>query len=159
VGLDGAQSNTSLGIAGSQNEQAKAKDLLEQIARLFEEAERSSTTLQLPQKELKLYDPASDLDPKAISLHKKLKTLSTKRFKPGNIMKKAKWALYKEKHLNRLIEDTTELVDGLVELFLAAKSAQKQLCEEEGTELASDENVSLLAPLVAELDPELGVAI
>lgn len=54
---------------------------------------------------------------------------------------------------------TKELVDGLVGLFPAAQSTQKQLYKEGGAELASDINVSLPRPLIAKQDPELDGAI
>lgn len=47
----------------------------------------------------------------------------------------------------------------LEELFPAARPGQKRLCEEDGSELALDENASLIAPIVAEQDFELSAAI
>ncbi len=161
IGLDCAELGvqTLPDVVGSQSDHEQAKALLEQIVQLFEEAERNSIKSKLPEKDSRTYNTTSDLDQATTSLHKKLERLSIKRFKPGNILKKTKWALYKEKNLNRLIQDTTELVDALVELFSAAHRSQKQLCEEEGSVLALDENASLLIPLVAEIDQELNAAI
>jgi hypothetical protein len=161
VGLDQvAEGMQSLpGVAGSPNDHEKAKELLDQIVGLFEDAERTSAKLKPLGNDTKVYDTTHDLDEATTSLHKKLEMLSLKRFKPGNILKKTKWALHKEKYFNRLIQDTTELVNGLIELFPAAQSKQKHLCEEDGSELASDKNASLIAPIVAEQDPELSAAI
>lgn len=99
------------------------------------------------------------MDEATTSLHHKLYRLSLKRFKPSQVLKAMKWALYHEKQLNRLIEDVKELVDGLIELFPAAEPARRQLCAEDRAELASDINMALLEPIIAEQDPELGAAI
>lgn len=99
------------------------------------------------------------MDAAASSLHQKMVTLSIKRFTPKTILKKAKWALHKEKYLNRLIQDITELVTGLVELFPAAEPEQWRLCDEEGTELGSDPHVTLINDMVAEQYPQLSAAI
>ncbi|KAK4936631.1 hypothetical protein LTR10_022554 [Elasticomyces elasticus] len=131
-----------------------AKELLDDIADLFEIAERTSSKLKPPAKETDVHTPG-DLDETWASLHKKLVTLSQKWFKPRKMLEKVKWALYKEKHLNKLIQDITELVNGLVELFPAARPEQKLLCEQDGSELASDKNVALIAGFIAEPDPEL----
>lgn len=157
VGLDRVADGTQvlLGVVGSQEDHEKAKELLDRIVELFEDAERTSAKLKPSEKNFNTYNTANDLDETTASLHKKLEMLSLKRFKPGNVLKKAKWALCKEKYFNRLIQDTMELVNGLVELFPAAQPEQKRLCEEDGSELASDKNVSVIAPIIAEQDPEL----
>ncbi|KAK5452888.1 hypothetical protein LTS15_007036 [Exophiala xenobiotica] len=142
----------------SRNHQ-KAKELLDQIVELFEDAERVSGRLKSPAKDPTVYDTTRDLDEPTASLHGRLQRLSLRRFKPGSVLKKAKWALYKEKSLNRLIQDITELVTGLIELFPAARSEQRRLCEQDGAELASDEHVSLIAPLIAAQDPELSASM
>lgn len=77
----------------------------------------------------------------------------------SSLEKKIGWALSKEKILNRLIEDTTELVDSLVELFPTAKSVQERLYGDDGNDLASSDAVSLLMELVDRLDPLLFKAL
>ena len=159
LGLVNSEAKSLPAIAASEKDLKSAKDLLNQVVQLFEDAERVSTKLKASDEDATAYDVTVELDQAGASLHHKLKTLSLKRFKPSTVLKRAKWALHTEKHLNRLIQDTTELVDGLIELFPTAQPPQKQLCEEEGSELASDEDVALLAPLIEELDPELSKAI
>ena len=146
---------------GSVREHEKAKDLLGQIVQLFKETERQSTGLKLQKdgKERNIYDPAHDLDDTTSALHQKVERLSLKRFQPRIISKKLKWALFKGKYLNRLIQDITELTDGLIELFPDAQSAQKQLCWAEAAELAADRHASLILPIVKEQDAELKAAI
>ncbi|KAK5553027.1 hypothetical protein LTR46_009103 [Exophiala xenobiotica] len=155
VGLDRVET----AVAGSREDHQKAKELLDQIVDLFEDAERVSGKLKPPAKDPAVYDTTRDLDEASASLHVKLQRLSLRRFKPRGVLNKAKWALYKEKSLNRLIQDITELVTGLIELFPAARSEQRRLCEQDGAELASDEHISLIAPLIEEQDPELSASI
>ncbi|KAJ9500831.1 hypothetical protein H2202_003389 [Exophiala xenobiotica] len=161
VGLDRVETGMQLlpAVAGSREDHQKAKELLDQIVDLFEEAERASGKLKSPAKDPTVYDTTRDLDEPTASLHGKLQRLSLRRFKPRGVLNKAKWALYKEKSLNRLIQDITELVTGLIELFPAARSEQRRLCEQDGAELASDEHISLIAPLIEEQDPELSASI
>jgi len=149
------------GAAGTPAEHEKAKELLEQIVELFTVVESQSAKLkpQLGGVTSTTYNTTSDLDQPSSSLHLKLEKLSLKRFKPSTALKKAKWALHKEKFLNRLIEDTTDLVDGLVELFPAAQPEQKRLCLDDGTELAADDYASVIVPIVEKQDPELSAAI
>ncbi|KIX06843.1 uncharacterized protein Z518_04819 [Rhinocladiella mackenziei CBS 650.93] len=132
MGLDRVAESTQIlpGVVGSQDDHEKAKELLDQIVELFEDAERTSVKLKPTRKDSNVCDTANDLDEATASLHKKLEMLSLRR-----------------------------VVNGLVELFPAARQEQKRLCEEDGSELASDKNTSLIAPFVAEQDPELSTAI
>ncbi|KIW19667.1 hypothetical protein PV08_00241 [Exophiala spinifera] len=156
VGLDRVEEGMQAlpGVAGSADDLARAKDVLEQILELFDDAEKRSSKLKSNEKDVQL-----NLDQAASALHRKLAALSIKRFVPKNVLEKAKWALHKEKYLNRLIQDITELVNGLIELFPAAQPEQTRLCAEEGSELALDQHVSLIKDIVAEQDPELSAAI
>lgn len=160
VGLDqvteDAQSLPS--ISASPQDLEKAEGMLKHIVELFEEARIKSAKLNPTNTNLATYE-AKDLDEATISLEQKLSRLSLKRFRPGHVLKATKWALHHQKYLNRLIDDTKELVDGLIELFPAAQSARKQFCKEDGAELASDIHVSLLKSFVADQDPELDEAI
>lgn len=161
VGMDRVEKNMHLlpTVAGSLEDHQKAKELLDQIVELFDDAERKSAKMKPPAREATAYDIGCDLEEAAASLHKKLEILSLRRFKPATMLKRVKWALYKEKHLNRLIQDATELVNGLIELFPAARPEKSLLYEEDGAQLASDQNVSLITPLILDQDPELNTSI
>lgn len=163
VGLDRIDDTTHTlpGAAGSVNEYELAKDLLEQIVQLFEVAEKQSgrSRSEPDNRGGDTGDATKNLDHPVASLHQKLENLSLKRFKPSTVIKKAKWALYKEKYLNRLIDDSTGLIDELVDLFPAAQAEQKRLCNEEGAELAKDENIPLLVPVLDEQDHELSASV
>lgn len=164
VGLNDVDETTisalPLDIASSPEECEKAKQLLDNISTLFEKAESKSggpspkattTTANDP--------PSAELDPSATSLHKRLSKLSLQNFTRIRVIKRTRWALFTERHARKLVEDITEQINGLVELFPAAQPVQKRLCQEEGRALAADKNVSLLEPLLAKQDPELGAAI
>lgn len=164
VGLDEVdETRPSLppGISPSADEFERAKQLLEHIYGLFEDADKQSQRLMSKSDSATISSgtPSTELDHPTASLHDKLSKLSLQNFKPRRALARAKWAIHSEKHVRRLIEDITDGVKDLVELFPAGQTVQKQLVEEEGRELASDENVALLQPLLSELDPELDAAI
>ncbi|KAK5069394.1 hypothetical protein LTR51_008644 [Lithohypha guttulata] len=164
VGLDRVDRTTQSlpGAAGTPADHETAKELLQQIVQLFNVAEIQSDTLKSQPEDSSsssTNNAARDLDPAASSLHQRLEKLSLKRFRPNVMLKRAKWALYKEKYLSHLIEDTTDLIDGLVNLFPAAQPEQKRLCQDEGAELAADENASLIVPIVEKQDTELSAVI
>ena len=82
------------------------------------------------------------MEPVAATLHLKTRELAIKRQNQMGLRRKAKWALYEEKHFRRLIEDVTELVTGLTELFPAAQSSQQALCETDISELGRSQQGS-----------------
>ncbi|KAL9624203.1 MAG: hypothetical protein Q9160_001450 [Pyrenula sp. 1 TL-2023] len=164
VGLDEVnETRPSLppGLSSSANELERAKKLLEHIYRLFEDAETQSRKLLANDDRVMTGSgtPSTELVQPTASLHDKLNKLSLRNFKPKHAWARAKWALHSEQHVRKLIVDVTEAVKDLVELFPAGQTVQEQLIEEEGRELASDENVARLQPLLAEQDPELNAAV
>lgn len=161
VGLDpmDGKSPEISGISASPKECEKAKERLAHISRLFDEAENKSAQWKKDRGDPVAADFDGVLDPATRSLHKRLVNLASKNFQPRSLLQEAKWGLHSEKHVRRLVEDIKETLDGLLELFPAAQHALKKLYEEEGQELAHDENVGLLQPLVAEEDPDLNDAI
>jgi hypothetical protein len=54
------------------------------------------------------------------------------------------WAIYEEKHFRGLIEDVTDLVDSLVELFPGAQVEQRQRCVEEVMEMGPEADLPVL---------------
>ena len=143
-----------------------AEKLLGQILELFNEAEGVPIGFRTWHHEsgneasLAVYDAQNDLDPKAASLHQKMRDLSIRRQNHIGLRQKAKWALYEEKHFKQLIATVTNLVDNLIGLFPAVQETQRQLAENEVSEIA-EETASLpdLKPVVAGMDPELEAAV
>ena len=122
---------------------------LEQIFRLFREAERVSNQFRARAKAANTTSAlyvARDLEPIAASLHRWMYTLATKRQSHIPLRKKSKWALYEEKHFRKLIIDVTDLVGGLTELFPATEASQRALCEIEASELDSGNLAVLRMP-------------
>ena len=147
---------------GSQTvEQAKA--LLGQILELFAEAERISnkyrTRTVASDGRLATYNSQTDLDPAIAAIHQKMRQLSIERQNRSGLRQKAKWALYEEKHLRRLIEDLTVLINGLVELFPVSQETQRRLCETEISAMGTNEGIPILRGIAAEQDKFLEDAI
>ena len=99
-----------------------------------------------------LHDTQTDLEPVALSLHHKIRDLSTKRQNRTGLRQKAKWAPYEEKHFRRLIEDITGLVNDLVELFPAAQASQKELCKTEMAEMGKNGRLQTLKAVAEDQD-------
>ena len=140
---------------GSQNiEQAKA--LLGQSLELFAEGESVSEKYKSRTKandsRLTTYNLQTDLDPATADLHNKMRQLSIERQNTTGLRQKAKWALYEEKNFRRLIEEVTELINGLVELFPACREVQKRLCDSEVSTIGKNEGVPVLREIAAEQD-------
>jgi len=140
-----------------------AEALLGQIVELFAEAEGVSNRYKsqtAPQDDsLAVHDPQTDLDPAMAKLHDKMRQLAIERQKRSGVRQKAKWALYQEKQFRRLIEDITELVDSLVELFPATQQTQRELCDREVSAIGEGEGISVLKEIAAAQDRLLEQAI
>jgi hypothetical protein len=161
---DEIRDTTSLqGRFGSESAIKHAEALLGQIVELFAEAEGVSNRYKSrtePQDDsLIVYDPQTDLNAAAAKLHLKMRQLAIERQNQTGIRQKAKWALYQEKQFRRLIEDITELVDGLVELFPAAQQSQRKLCDLEVSAIGEGEGISILRDIAAAQDKLLEEAI
>lgn len=155
---------TSLqGRFGSESTVKHAEGLLGKITELFADAEGVSNKYKnqtAPQdNSLVVYNPQKDLDPPIATLHEKMRQLAIKRQNRSGVRQKAKWALYQEKHFRRLIEDVTELVDSLVELFPATQQVQRDLCDTEVSAIGENEGISLLKEIAAVQDKFLEQAI
>lgn len=159
--LDQIQSLDNTKLAAEEVRQSQ--DLLGQIQDLFADAEGVSKKFESrtpPGKDLILHNLATDLDPVPTSLHQKMRELSIKRQSHAKLRRKAKWALYEEKHFKRLIEDVTDLVNSLVTLFPAAEIIQQRLCEIEVSEIGNAEgSLPMLKEAAADQDHYLSAAI
>lgn len=78
----------------------------------------------------------------------------------AGLRQKFKWAIYEEKHFRRLIDDVSDLVDGLVDLFPAARNMQRRLCEMEVSEMMDEaDSLPVLKSIVADRDAYLEAAV
>jgi Skp family chaperone for outer membrane proteins len=158
------RNTTSLqGYFGSEPTIKHAEGLLGKIIELFADAEGVSKKYKnqtAPQDDsLVVYNPQKDLDPPIAKLHEKMRQLAIERQNQSGVRQRAKWALYQEKHFRRLIEDITELVDSLVELFPATQQAQRKLCDTEVSAFGENEAISVLKEIAAIQDKFLEQAI
>jgi hypothetical protein len=145
---------------GSEATIKHAEALLGQVVELFMEAEGVSNIYKsrTADESLGVYDLQTDLNPVATKLHEKMRQLSIERQNRSGIRQKAKWALYQEKQFRRLIEDITELVDSLVELFPTAQQSQRELCDMEASTIGEGEDISVLREIAAAQDKMLDQA-
>ncbi|KAF3481171.1 kinesin light chain [Arthroderma uncinatum] len=151
-------------------EMAQAEALMGQILELFADAEGISDKFKCQARtdvadvttdlSLAVCDPRTDLDPALRELHEKMRELAITRQKQTGLRQKAKWALYEKKNFTGLLEDITELVDALVNLFSASQSRQRELCESEVAVLGgTGNNLSLLRDIAAQQDRLLETVI
>jgi hypothetical protein len=148
---------------GSQANVKHADGLLGQIVYLFAEAEGVSNKYKkrMPPQDgsLAVYNPQTDLNPAMAKLHDKMRRLAIERQNRTGVRQKANWALYQQKQFIRLIEDITELVDSLVELFPATQQTQRELCDLEVSAIGDSEALSILKEIAAAQDKLLEEAI
>jgi hypothetical protein len=86
-----------------------------------------------------------------------MKRLASKRQNSTKLSEKAKFALYQENRLNRLIDDITQLTNELVTLFPAVANEQKKLYSEEMGKFTDSLNV--LAQAIGQRDELLSTAL
>lgn len=151
------------GRFGSELTVKHAEALLGQIVELFADAEGVSSKYKSraasQDDRLAVYDPQADLDPAMAKLHDKMRHLAIERQNRSGVRQKVKWVLYQEKQFRRLIEDITELVDSLVELFPAAQQIQRDLCDVEVSNIEGADALAVLREISAAQDKLLEQAI
>lgn len=163
LGEDVRDTASLQGRFGSQSAVKHAEELLGQVIELFAEAEgvskRYGDRVQSDDDSLAVYSPQTDLDPPAAKLHNQMRELAIERQNRSGVRQRAKWALYQEKAFRRLIEDITELVDNLVELFPAVQQTQREICDREVQAIGEGEGMSILREIAAAQDKFLEEAI
>ncbi|KUL87948.1 hypothetical protein ZTR_03863 [Talaromyces verruculosus] len=149
VGLKDLENVQSLdNVKISDEDLPMVKELLGRIMESFDDAERTSNRLKKRNpSSLGVLDPTKDLDEAAQSLHQKMDTIVKAR--QGEVQEETEeqteLILYEEKNFTRLIEDISDSVTDLVNLFPAVQETQKKLCDEEVSEISKNENtLSLL---------------
>lgn len=126
------------------------KDLLGRIMESFDDAERSSSRIKKRNPSLSsggVLDSAEELEEAAVLLHQKMDAIVKKRQgkEEQSEEERTELILYEEKNFTRLIEDISDSVNDLVNLFPAVEETQQKLCDEEVSEMNKAENaLSLL---------------
>ncbi|CZR68791.1 uncharacterized protein PAC_18690 [Phialocephala subalpina] len=133
------------------DEKAAAGKLIGMILNLLEDAKKKSTGLKDD-----VFNEQADMENPALSLHDKMRKLCRMRQRGTRLSTKFRWAIYDEKYLRKLVEDITNLIDSLVSLFPAAKTAMETLYASEASELGSEASaVPILKDAAAQIDDEL----
>lgn len=149
---DGVESFKATNLAFQNREQVQ--NLLDQILELFADAKVASKKFEKRNGHFvtTALDPAEELDGVSALLHQKMQGLVEKR--QGKLeLELSEWTLYEEKKFSRLIEDISELVDSLIDLFPGIQEEQRRLCEEEVSEMNTNKGMlSLLKDVAAGQD-------
>ncbi|QYS94247.1 hypothetical protein H0G86_001587 [Trichoderma simmonsii] len=148
VSSDGVKSFQATKLAFKNREQIQ--NLLDQILELFADARVASKKFEKRNgnSAMPALDPAEELDGVSALLHQKMQDLVEKR--QGKLeLEQSEWTLYEEKKFSRLIEDISELVDDLIDLFPGIQEEQRRLCEEEVSEMSTNKGMLLLLKDIA----------
>ena len=85
--------------------------------------------------------------------------MSIKRQNSTPLRPKVQWALYERKRFRVLLEDVTDLVNGLVECFPASREEQRRLCRAEASAIGSKDCLPTLKEVTAQQDKDLNEAL
>ncbi|KAL7958138.1 prion-inhibition and propagation domain-containing protein [Trichoderma compactum] len=154
VSSDGLESFQATKLAFKNREQVH--NLLDQILELFADARVASKKFEKRNgiSATPALDPAEELDSVSALLHQKMQDLVEKR--QGKMeLEQSEWTLHEEKKFSRLIEDISELVDNLIDLFPGIQEEQRRLCEEEVSEMNMNKGMLLLLKDIAAGQDEL----
>ncbi|KAL2811466.1 prion-inhibition and propagation-domain-containing protein [Aspergillus granulosus] len=119
----------------------KVQDLLTEILDLISDAEKFSHRFKKKNPAALTMDPGKELDEVSASLHQQMNELAKKRQGSSGIDDaQESLAIYQEKDFSRLVEDTSGLVNDLIDLFPAVKEDQRKICEEEVLQMKKIKN-------------------
>ncbi|KJZ72270.1 hypothetical protein HIM_08311 [Hirsutella minnesotensis 3608] len=129
--------------APGDNGARQVRAILEELDLLFQTVQKSSRRYELGARpdDLVRFEE-TDMQPAARRLHSQLSSVARQRQKRTGLLKKAAWALYDGKNMDKLVGQITEFVDDLEKLF-PVETIRRQLVEVEIE--AVDDEASLLA--------------
>ncbi|KAI0103840.1 prion-inhibition and propagation-domain-containing protein [Nemania sp. FL0031] len=113
--------------------------ILEEIEQLFETLRRTSKRYAIggKQEDLELLH-IQNMQPVAQKVHSRLSTIVSQRQKQTSFLKKAAWALYDGKNVDKLVGELTGFVDDLEKLF-PVEVTTRAMVEMEIEEIQEDE--------------------
>lgn len=169
VGLSGAgiEDDDSLDYSGSlldAHQKARAEQTFRIISQKFTDCQNICHGYRKGKKEddpgvreteIKPFGPGSD--PMRHYLHQRMRGISFSRKNNVSLFRKAKFAIYDEKHLTKLTEDINGLIDDLYKLFPPPEEKQAELGRAELDKL-TDVLRELMA-VVKDCDPTLSSAV
>ncbi|QKX60583.1 uncharacterized protein TRUGW13939_07728 [Talaromyces rugulosus] len=161
VGLGNLDNVKSLeNVKISEEDIPMVKELLDRIIESFDDAERTSNRIKKRNPSVGVMDPTKELDEDAASLHQKMDTLVKARQGEVEVEEQTELTIYEEKNFTRLIEDISDSVNDLVNLFPAVQEAQQKLCDEEVSEMNKNEtSLSLLKDAAGDQDNMLSQTV
>ncbi|SCO75793.1 probable Heterokaryon incompatibility protein S [Fusarium oxysporum] len=136
-----------------------AQGILEDIVDCFEAAQKKSRRYagRADKQELVVYDN-NDMNPIFQRLHKRSKDITRQRQKGTSIVKKAAWALYDGKSLEKIVDQITSWVDELEKLF-PVETVHQKLIEIEIEEVNDELSLKTLKDAARGIDPALENAV
>jgi Prion-inhibition and propagation len=152
---DGDDSQNPRAAASTQREEVVQR-LLGQILNIFERAKQTSQMFQNIGKPHELIvdtqPQRGDLAALHDHLQNKMRKRCSDRQKQTKLVTKARWALYKKAHFDRLIEDLTELVDALLLMFPDREESQRQICAADVSDIEKVESLAALRAIAQNSD-------
>jgi len=112
----------------------KVQDLLTGILDQISDADMYAQRFKKRNPATLTLDPGKELDDVSASLHRQMDELAKRRQGNSEIESQA-LTIYEEKYFVRLIDDTSTLVNDLIDLFPAVHDEQRKLCEQEVSEI------------------------
>jgi hypothetical protein len=134
------------------------QSILEEIMLLFQSACKTSKRYELvaDQKDLAVFQD-QDMKPIGRALHSRLKDLAFRRQKRTSVVKKAAWALYDGKSLEKMVEQIADFIDELEKTFPVEAICQK-LAETEIEEVEDEPSLAMLRDSAGGVDAALSDA-
>ncbi|KAF7717275.1 Heterokaryon incompatibility protein S [Penicillium ucsense] len=115
------------GVAGDEVTQ-QIQVVLEEIMLLFQAVQKFSKRYELKTTEADRTCFANkDMCPGIRNVHGRLEKIARERQQQTNLLKKARWALYDGKNLDKLVGEITDFVDALEKLVPPVEAVQRQL--------------------------------
>lgn len=134
------------------------RSILEEIDLLFVSAQKTSARykLKVTTQELALYED-KDMQPAGQRVHRRLQDIVRRRQKATSLAKKATWALYDGKSLEKVISQMTEFISELEAVYPIDASCQR-LAEMEIEEVEEEASLRALEDAAREVDGVLAAA-
>ncbi|RYP53535.1 hypothetical protein DL768_001490 [Monosporascus sp. mg162] len=135
-----------------------AQSIIEEILLLFESARKTSKRYELvaDQQDLVVFED-KDMKPVGRALHKRLKEFAYRRQKHTSLVKKAAWALYDGKSLEKIIDQVASFVDELEKAF-PVEAVCYELAETEVKEVEDEASLTMLKDAARGIDAALSDA-
>ncbi|KGO68022.1 Het-s, C-terminal [Penicillium italicum] len=134
--------------------------LLEEIMLLFQAVQKSSKRYELktPREDLACFANA-EMRPEFRKVHGRLKAIANQRQRQTSVVKKARWALYDGKNLDKLVREIVEFVDALEKLVPPVEAVQRQLSLMELEEVEDESSLLVLRDAAVDTDSILSETV